>query len=508
MQGVERGSSLCEISNKVLYLKGEQPYEELPPSKKEVRMKALLEQQGLVAALEELPAATIVAYHNVIQKKAYIALILCLGDRVLREITKEMTATGDLAAINAAISNEDQALLLFTSLPSSYDNFVETFLYGRDSLKLEVVLAKLNSRELQKMMEAKGDGGKGLYVRGRSGQRYMKQDQVSSSRTDGYDNADVMMAMSVEELLDWIMDSGGSYHITYKKDYLVDFEEYEGGNILLGDGRECRVRRTCKVQVQMRANCVYTLDGQALTRKTLKGRKQLGEYQTGWKIKMGLRQQNGLVEEKNVKLLAKVCCPLIQSGLSTVLWANDITMSTYLVNRSPLSVIRFNTPIDMLRFYNGKLVHTLLVGHSILSLEGSLSVDYDVEKSGIKSAKNGEKFFGTSVVVFSSSTDLNWPESLVEESWQMEFEDGLDMATIGFILDDNEKLKRLKELGNSLRRLEEFIVVVTNNDNGNFVFLHGVQKSKQKRFEEVLEGERLNREEEHRHIENSELYLE
>ena len=32
----------------------------------QVRMKALLEQQGLAAALEELPAATIVAYDNVI----------------------------------------------------------------------------------------------------------------------------------------------------------------------------------------------------------------------------------------------------------------------------------------------------------------------------------------------------------------------------------------------------------------------------------------------------------
>ncbi|GJT27899.1 hypothetical protein Tco_0908174 [Tanacetum coccineum] len=36
-----------------------------------------------------------------------------------------------------------------------------------------------------------------------------------------------------------------------------------------------------------RANCVYTLDSQAVTMKTLKGRKQLGEYQTGWKIKKG-----------------------------------------------------------------------------------------------------------------------------------------------------------------------------------------------------------------------------
>lgn len=151
-----------------------------------------------------------------------------------------------------------------------------------------------------------------------------------------------MMAMSVEKLLDWIMDSGGSYHMTYRRDYLFDFKEYDGGNVLLGDGREYRVRGTGKVQVQMRdgssfvldnvryvpelrrnlislgtlekegftvkmqsgrikvikgslvvlsgtrkANCVYTLDGQAVTRKTLKGRKQLGESQTGRKIKTG-----------------------------------------------------------------------------------------------------------------------------------------------------------------------------------------------------------------------------
>ncbi|GKA52551.1 hypothetical protein Tco_0745866 [Tanacetum coccineum] len=153
------------------------------------------------------------------------------------------------------------------------------------------------------------------------------------------------MAMRVEELLDWIMDSWGSYHVTYMRDYLVDFKEYDGHDILLGDGRECRVRGTCKVQVQIRdgssfvlnnvryvselrrnlislgtlekegftvkmqsgkikvikgslvvlsgtrrANCVYTLDGHAVTRKTLKV----------------IQQQNGLVKETNVTLLAKV----------------------------------------------------------------------------------------------------------------------------------------------------------------------------------------------------------
>ncbi|GJT13303.1 hypothetical protein Tco_0860345 [Tanacetum coccineum] len=50
-------------------------------------------------------------------------------------------------------------------------------------------------------------------------------------------------------------------------------------------------------------------------------------------------------------VLAKVRCFLIQSGLSKVLWAEDTTMSTYLVNRSPSSAIGFKTPIDMLGFF-------------------------------------------------------------------------------------------------------------------------------------------------------------
>ncbi|GJU48622.1 hypothetical protein Tco_1218177 [Tanacetum coccineum] len=38
--------------------------------------------------------------------------------------------------------------------------------------------------------------------------------------------------------------------------------------------------------------------------------------------------------------------------------------------------------VSQSRFYNEKLVQTLLDGHSILSLEGSLSGDCDVEKNG------------------------------------------------------------------------------------------------------------------------------
>ncbi|GJX93940.1 hypothetical protein Tco_0348526, partial [Tanacetum coccineum] len=179
---------------------------------------------------------------------------------------------GNLTAIDTAISDEDKALLLLlTSLPSSYDNSVQTLLYRRDTLKLEDSEEHLK-KDCPRYNHKKSQG----FVR--------IEDQESGYGADG-------------------------------RDYFVDFEEYEGGKILLGDGRECVYRgqmQSVKIKVikgslvvlsgTRRANCVYTLDGQAVTRKTLKGRKQLGEYLGG----RSRRQQNGLVKEMNVTLLAKV----------------------------------------------------------------------------------------------------------------------------------------------------------------------------------------------------------
>nr|GEX05088.1 retrovirus-related Pol polyprotein from transposon TNT 1-94 [Tanacetum cinerariifolium]GEX72410.1 retrovirus-related Pol polyprotein from transposon TNT 1-94 [Tanacetum cinerariifolium] len=212
-----------------------------------VRMKALLKQHGLAAALEELLAATIVAYDSVIRKKSLQRIDLVFewsvptgdhqGDDCSEDLEKSEhidefhNLVGDLAAIDIAISDEDQALLLLTSLPLSYNNFLESFLYGWDTLKLEDSEEHLK-RDCPRYNHKRSQG-------------FVKNEvPVSGSRADGYDSADVMMAMSVEELLDWIMDLGGSCHITHMRDYLIDFEEYDGDTILHGDGRECRVHGT------------------------------------------------------------------------------------------------------------------------------------------------------------------------------------------------------------------------------------------------------------------------
>nr|GFD01836.1 retrovirus-related Pol polyprotein from transposon TNT 1-94 [Tanacetum cinerariifolium] len=151
-------------------------------------------QQGYNAALETLPANIVAGEKTALMKKTYSTLILCLGDRVLREVTKETTAAEiwtkltslymtkslvnrlylkkklytyyvspgtklgnhidefnklilDLANIHIEIEDEDHALMLLTSLPSSYKNFVKTLLYGRESLTMEDVLVTLNSME-------------------------------------------------------------------------------------------------------------------------------------------------------------------------------------------------------------------------------------------------------------------------------------------------------------------------------------------------------------------------
>ncbi|GJT87911.1 hypothetical protein Tco_1069628 [Tanacetum coccineum] len=77
-----------------------------------------------------------------------------------------------------------------------------------------------------------------------------------------------------------------------------------------------------------RANYVYSMDSQAVTRKIMKARRQLGEFHIRHLGVGELHQQNGLVEGMNLTLLAKF----------------------------KSSVIGFKTTIDMLGFFVGLLL--------------------------------------------------------------------------------------------------------------------------------------------------------
>ena len=72
------------------------------------------------------------------------------GGNVLNHISEFKEIISDLAAMEVKYEEEDTALTLLCSLPSSYTNFRDTILYSRDTLTLNEVYEALNSKE--KMM--------------------------------------------------------------------------------------------------------------------------------------------------------------------------------------------------------------------------------------------------------------------------------------------------------------------------------------------------------------------
>nr|GFC72201.1 retrovirus-related Pol polyprotein from transposon TNT 1-94 [Tanacetum cinerariifolium] len=74
---------------------------------------------------------------------------------------------------------------------------------------------------------------------------YVNKDDQPSSSGSIYDGSEVMMMMSVEALLDWIMDSGGYCWVT------------------IGSERSEVLARVV-ISGTQRDNCVYSLDGHAV----------------------------------------------------------------------------------------------------------------------------------------------------------------------------------------------------------------------------------------------------
>lgn len=85
-----------------------------------------------------------------------------------QHIDKFNQVYGTLAIIHEPLNNIRKALLLISSLPESYNNFVDTLMYGRQILTLDEVKYALNTRQLlEKQRSLDNASNKGLKIHGR-----------------------------------------------------------------------------------------------------------------------------------------------------------------------------------------------------------------------------------------------------------------------------------------------------------------------------------------------------
>ncbi|KOM55736.1 hypothetical protein LR48_Vigan10g162800 [Vigna angularis] len=171
-----------------------------------IKMEAILIQQGCDEALKgELNMGVGMSQEEKKRMidKARSAIILCLGDKALREVAKEKTAAGiwakleslymtrslahrlclkqqlysfkmtdsrtieeqlaefskivdDLENIDVRLEDEDKAVILLNALPRTFEHFRDALLYGKDQvITLKEVVTSIRTKEFQKLQDSK-----------------------------------------------------------------------------------------------------------------------------------------------------------------------------------------------------------------------------------------------------------------------------------------------------------------------------------------------------------------
>lgn len=105
-------------------------------------------------------------------KKKYYTLTMAKGTQVKKHINIFNKGVLDLEIIDMKIEDDDQVVILLSSLLKSYDHFVETLTYGQTLLSMTDINAALNSKILTKKQREKNLGiEKGLIAKGKLGKQ-------------------------------------------------------------------------------------------------------------------------------------------------------------------------------------------------------------------------------------------------------------------------------------------------------------------------------------------------
>ncbi|GKD39777.1 hypothetical protein Tco_1259984, partial [Tanacetum coccineum] len=158
-------------------------------------MRALLIQHECEAALKVLPLDMEAEAKAKLNKKAHSVIILCLGNKVLREVTAETTTTEVWTKLETLymIKSLANKLYLKKKLYTFYMPVGQNISEHIDEFN-KIILDLANIEEIKERSKAKGDDGEGLYLRGRINCRDLRQSRGnprSKSQVAGELNASV-----------------------------------------------------------------------------------------------------------------------------------------------------------------------------------------------------------------------------------------------------------------------------------------------------------------------------
>ncbi|KAH9672650.1 hypothetical protein KPL70_017818 [Citrus sinensis] len=377
-----------------------------------IKMEALLITQGLgeaidpVTKLEGSKASSSKTLEQVAEmdKKARSTIILSLGDSVIREVAKERIVAGlwaklenlymtkslanklyikkkmfslkmiegaslaehvdefnkvcdELGTIDEGLSDESKALLLISSLPKSYEHFMDALLYGRQTLSLEEVKYALGTKKLKdkqdnpesksnqtgcvikaekgvlrvikgSMVIMKGIKQNGMYVM--DGHTVVGEASVTDSKWNRSMLWHLRMGHTSERGKSSRLRFETAAHTTNEKLEYIHSDLWGPAQVNSLGG--CRYFLTF-IDDFSRMVWVFALKSKDEVLEKFKNWKTFVENHTGMKVKT-LRTDNGL--EYWNKLFEEFCEK--NEALNT---------ACYLVNRSPSTAIDCKTPMEL-----------------------------------------------------------------------------------------------------------------------------------------------------------------
>ncbi|KAG6387705.1 hypothetical protein SASPL_152897 [Salvia splendens] len=229
-------------------------------------MRSLLKQQGLWELLTAKGKAKKADEKDdewvTLDEKAHSTIMLCLSDDVIIEVADRETAATLWMKLE---KDEDAALILLVSLPESYENFVESFMTGKEILSLEDVRSTIHIREdrQQEASSATESHASGLSATGTGQKKCGKKKSKSKGGSKEGKKEDANGLATVAEADDsvsavclalfaddqphnndvWIFYSGASYHLCPHMEYFTTFEQIDGDNITMANNVVCKMTK-------------------------------------------------------------------------------------------------------------------------------------------------------------------------------------------------------------------------------------------------------------------------